>query len=304
MLRILQLSLLVLALLKPDHATAQPAELMLAARSGDLEQVKELLASGAEPDPKGIATPLYFAAQGGRLEIAVLLLEGGADPNAQSDWGTPLHIAARRGHIGVATNLLQHGADPNSKGGDLDNTPLHDAALGGATEIGRLLIEQGANVNARNKEFEPPVHLAVERGKLEIAELLRKAGARPIDFEPISEELAGADVEEGRIRTLECEFCHQLTKDKSSIDRGPQLAAPLWNVVGRPIATTKDFDYSDALQAETGTWTYERLNAFLGDPAGSVPGSGKYRGPVRDRADRINIIAYLRTLSESPVPLP
>jgi ankyrin repeat protein len=88
MIRTLQLSLLVLVLLQPDHATAQPAELMQAARSGDLERVKELLASGAEPNPKGMASPLYFAAQCRHLEIAELLLKGGADPNAQSAWGT------------------------------------------------------------------------------------------------------------------------------------------------------------------------------------------------------------------------
>ena len=195
---------------------------------------------------------------------------------------------------------MQHGADPNSKGGELDNTPLHNAAYVGATEMGRLLIDQGANVNARNKEFEPPVHLAMERGRSEIAELLREAGARPIDVDPISEELAGADVEKGRIRALECSVCHHLAKDKKSIGSGPRL----WGVVGRPIASMNTLRISDAMRAETGTWTYERLNVFIGDPAGSVPGSEMYRGFVRDRTARINIIAYLRTLSDSPVPLP
>ena len=306
MQRLLFFSCFLFGLAIAERADAQPAEIMIAARAGDLEQVRELLASGAEPDPKGIATPLYFAAQGGYLEIAELLLDSGADPNAQSSWGTPLHIAARGGHIGLVSMLLQHGADSTSKGGDLDNTPLHEAAYVGATEIARLLIDQGANVNARNKEFEPPVHLAVQRGKSEIAELLRKAGARPIDFEPISKELASADIEMGRAKALECVFCHQLTKDKITVGSrsGPQNGPRLWGVVGRPIATIKDTNYSDALQAETGTWTYERLNAFIGDPAGSVPGSLMYRGFVRDRTDRINIIAYLRTLSESPVPLP
>lgn len=306
MIRILQLSLLAIFLLRPGHATAQPAELMLAARSGDLELVTELLVSGAKPDPKGVATPLYFAAQGGHLEITELLLESGADPNAQSEWGTPLHIAARRKHIGVAMILLQQGADPNSTGGELDNTPLHEAAYVGAIEIGRLLIDQGANVNARNKEFEPPVHLAVQRGKSEFAELLLKAGAGPSVSEPISEELASADVGMGRAKALECSICHQLTKEKIRDGNlsGPQTAPTLWDVVGRRIASTDSGRVSDALRAETGTWTYERLNAFIGDPAGSVPGSEMYRGFVRDRTDRINIIAYLRTLSESPEPLP
>jgi len=176
----------------------------------------------------------------------------------------------------------------------------------GATEIGRLLIDQGANVNARNKEFEPPLHLAVQRGKSEIAELLLKAGAGPIDFEPISEELASADIEMGRAKALECGVCHQLTKDEITVGRlsGPQTAPPLWDVVGRPIASTDSGRVSDAMRAETGNWTYERLNAFIGDPAGSIPGSEMYRGFVRDRTDRINIIAYLRTLSEDPEPLP
>ena len=64
------------------------------------------------------------------------------------------------------------------------------------------------------------------------------------------------------------------------------------------------YEYSDALRAESGTWTYERLNAFLADPAGTVPGSGMYRGYVEAQTDRVNIIAYLRTLSEAPVSLP
>lgn len=297
--RFLSVSILIFGLMMTQQAAAQSADLMIAARDGDVESVRALLASGAEPDPEGIATPLYFAAQGRHLAIVELLLERGADPNARSDWGTPLHIAARRGHIGVAKILLQHGADPNAKGGELDNTPLHNAAYVGATQMGRLLIAQGADVNARNKEFEPPVHLATERGRLQIAALLRKAGARPIAVEPISEQLAGADVDKGRIRALECSVCHQLAKDKKAIGSGPRL----WGIVGRPIAS-EDFGYSDALLAEMGTWTFERLNGFLADPAGTVPGSGMYRGYVRDRTDRINIIAYLRTLSESPVPLP
>ena len=299
MQRLLLLFLLVLTLLNPVRATAQPAELMLAARAGDLEEVRALLTSGVEPDPDGIATPLYFAAQGGHLDIAELLLESGADPNAQSEWGTPLHIAARRGNIGVVSILLRSGADPNSKGGELNNTPLHEAAFAGATEIGRLLVDQGANPNVRNNEFEPPVHLAMERSRLKFAEMLRDAGARPIDVDPISEKLAGADVEMGRIRALECGVCHQMEQDKELNGSGPRL----WGVVGRPIASD-DFRYSDALQAETGIWTYERLNAFLADPAGTVPGSGMYRGYVENEIERVNLIAYLRTLADNPVSLP
>ena len=69
MLRLLLLSLLGIALVRPETALAQPAEQMLAARAEDCETVSELLTSGVDPDPPGIASPLYFAAQGGYLEI-------------------------------------------------------------------------------------------------------------------------------------------------------------------------------------------------------------------------------------------
>jgi cytochrome c len=58
------------------------------------------------------------------------------------------------------------------------------------------------------------------------------------------------------------------------------------------------------MKAQTGNWTYERLNAFLADPYGRMPGTGMYKGFVMDRTERINLIAYLRTLSDDPVALP
>ncbi|MDH3669245.1 MAG: ankyrin repeat domain-containing protein [Paracoccaceae bacterium] len=290
---------LLFTLVNAAPATAQPSELMTAARGGDLEKVTALLDSGAEPDPQGIATPLYFAAQGGHLEIAKILLESGANANAQSNWGTPLHISARRGHLEIAKVLLQHGANPNLMGGEHDSTPLHEAAEKGAVEIGALLIDRGADVNARNSQFQPPIHLAAKRNRSEFAELLRKHGAAAIEVEPISGDLAAADIEKGRIRALECGVCHQMVKVENTGGDGPRL----WGIVGRPIASL-DYPYSDAMSSQSGSWTFERLNAFLADPMGIVPGTVMNKGYVDDRAERVALIAYLRTLSDDPVPLP
>ena len=149
MLRILLTSVFLLRLAWIDAAFAQPAELMIAARGGDLDRVEELLASGADPDPEGIATPLYFSAQAGHVEVAQRLLEYGADPNALSNWGTPLHIAARRGNIRIVEILLEHDADPNVAGGENNRAPLHEAADTNQVEIARLLIQNGADVNFR-----------------------------------------------------------------------------------------------------------------------------------------------------------
>ncbi|MGI9388577.1 MAG: ankyrin repeat domain-containing protein, partial [Boseongicola sp.] len=222
MLRILPFLLWLIVLQTPERAFAQPAELMLAAREGDLGKVIALLSSGAEPDPKGIATPLYFAAQGGHLEMAEALLERGADPNAQSNWGTPLHIAARRGHLELTRLLLEEGADPNLAGGDYGNTPLHNAAENGSVEIGQLLIDHGADVNARTDLFEPPIYLAVYKNRPEFAELMRNSGATAIEVEPISSELADADLEMGRIKALECSNCHLLERDAKRTGERPR----------------------------------------------------------------------------------
>ncbi|MGI9393769.1 MAG: ankyrin repeat domain-containing protein [Boseongicola sp.] len=299
MLRILLFLLWIVVPQMPERAFAQPADLMLAAREGDLAKVIALLSSGAEPDPKGIATPLYFAAQGGHLEMAEALLEHGADPNAQSKWGTALHIAARRGHLDVAELLLRQGANPNETGGEFGFVPLHEAAEKGSVEIGQLLVDHGADVNARDDYFEPPISFAARRGRSEFVELMRASGATAIPVDPISDALANADLELGRIRSLECGVCHRLGKLEKGAGDGPRL----WSVVGRPIAS-QEFDYSDSMRAQSGSWTFERLNAFLADPAGTVPGTNMFRGYVEDRTERINLIAFLRTLADDPVPLP
>ncbi len=291
--------------LLPLIARAQPAELMIAARGGDAEKVQALLASGAEVDPPGIATPLYFAAQSGHLEISKMLLEAGADPSALSQWGTPLHIAARRGHVEIVRALLDQGSDSNAKGGDYLNTPMQDAAIKGDVEVGKLLLKFGADVNARNRWFQPPIHFAAKKNRAEFVEFLKEAGAAPVQVGLISEFLGDADIEKGRIRALECGNCHLVDRDALRAGDIPQVAGPLlWGVLGRPIASLEGFPYSDAMRAQEGTWSFERLNGFLADPAGTVPGTAMLAGHVPDEAERIALIAYLRTMSDDPVPLP
>ena len=56
--------------------------------------------------------------------------------------------------------------------------------------------------------------------------------------------------------------------------------------------------------AEVPNWTYEELNIFLTAPKARVPGTKMSFNGVKDDAERANIIAYLSTLSASPVPFP
>jgi len=111
--------------------------------------------------------------------------------------------------------------------------------------------------------------------------------------------LASADVEKGRQTARVCTSCH-------SFDQGQDRVGPsLWGVVGRDVAARKaTFTYSSAFAAQTGKWTYERLDHYLTSPAKAVPGNKMAFAGLRKVEDRANVLAFLRTLSASPVPFP
>eukprot|EP00928_Gymnodinium_smaydae_P094359 TRINITY_DN7913_c0_g1_i1.p1 TRINITY_DN7913_c0_g1~~TRINITY_DN7913_c0_g1_i1.p1 ORF type:complete len:692 (-),score=159.68 TRINITY_DN7913_c0_g1_i1:79-2154(-) len=94
-----------------------PATILLhaAARSGNVDQIREALAAGADPDGLnqwGYAA-LHSAALGGFGDaVTALLVEGRAAADAPNSRGsTALHLAASAGHEGVVSLLLAHGAD-------------------------------------------------------------------------------------------------------------------------------------------------------------------------------------------------
>jgi cytochrome c len=269
-----------------------------AALAGDLDQIRNLIAEGVAVDEPGVASPLYFAIQRGHSEAATLLIERGADVNKMSNWGTPLHIAARKGNVEVVRSLLARGADPSLKGGDDEWMPLHNAAVSGSIPIAELLLQHGADVNAPTRWLEPPIHIAVLKGRTEFADFLREKGASRPDVQPISSELAAADLEQGRLRAIECGQCHAFEPGETS--EGPNL----WNIVDRPKAGLADYPYSEALAEVGGSWDFEELNRYLAHTTRTIPGTSMDHGFERERHTRINLIAYLRTLSENPVPVP
>jgi cytochrome c len=78
----------------------------------------------------------------------------------------------------------------------------------------------------------------------------------------------------------------------------------LWGIVGRDRAALAGVSYSEALKAWSGVWTYEDLNTFLYGPTLTTPGVRMEMRGVPDETERVNLIAYLRTLSDKPLPLP
>lgn len=111
--------------------------------------------------------------------------------------------------------------------------------------------------------------------------------------------LAAANIGAGERMTAQCVQCHTFEQGGGAL-QGPNL----WNVVNRDIAGVDGFGYSGALSELEGGWTYESLDGFLTSPARYARGTSmSYRG-IRDQEQRMNLIAYLRTLSDSPADLP
>jgi len=87
-----------------------------------------------------------------------------------------------------------------------------------------------------------------------------------------------------------CAACHALRFASHGV--GPDLMG----VVERDVASHEDFAYSSAMRGFGGRWTRERLDAFLTDPAGTVPGTAMVFEGVPDPHTRTAIIEYLSGL--------
>lgn len=281
-------------------SSAPGSELIDLAKAGDTAAVTALLDGGAAVDElDGGVTALYVACEQGNVELVRLLAGRGADVNLIVKLQrSPLYAAIKGGHTDVVKLLLESGADPNLV--TKLQTPLHIAAQDGCLQCAIDLVEAGAEVNALTSSGIPPIHFAKRGGHEDIAAYLLDHGAGPPAIEPISPLLASADAGSGKqVFEKECVKCHIATSEVETSKR-PNL----WGVVGRAKATDADVDYSSVLRAAGGEWTYEDLNAFIAHPTRTLPGTEMEFAGVADAKARADLIGYLRTLSNSPVPLP
>jgi len=169
--------------------------LHFAARVGDLESVKLLLAAGVDvnlltqsSEPEGPRsgggsgyTPLLVAAMRAQVETALYLLEHGADPNISASGMTPLHWASTSWE-GFASNPVYGFQDPMS------GIPDRQSKL----RLVKALLAHGANVNARMTKRQPsfatgytdsvgatPFLLAASVDDVDMMRILLAAGADP-----------------------------------------------------------------------------------------------------------------------------
>jgi cytochrome c len=114
--------------------------------------------------------------------------------------------------------------------------------------------------------------------------------------------LAAANPDDGAKATRVCRGCHDFAKGGA-----PKIGPPLWDVVGRPIASIGGYPYSGALKklsAEKGVWDYDTLNAYLTRPTEYAPGTKMSFVGVNPEEKRAAVLLFLRSLSDAPAPLP
>jgi len=123
--------------------------------------------------------------------------------------------------------------------------------------------------------------------------------AAPAKSEPIEKLLQTASAEKGAAAAKKCQACHTFAKgEKNGV--GPNL----YGILGDQKGEGRGFNFSAAMKAKGGTWTDDDLNQFLTNPKGFVPGTAMGFAGLPKDSERADVIAYLHTLADKPVPLP
>ena len=160
-------------------------------------------------------------------------------------------------------------------------------AFMGATFMGEALVS--------------PERLKQTAIKIDVPEVAAPSGPAAAPEPPIAALLVSADPGRGEAQTKQqgCVACHSFNQGgKDGV--GPNL----YGVVGAPHGHEASYQYSTALKAKQGPWTFDELNEWLKKPSAYAPGTKMSFAGIADPKKRADVIDYLRTLAANPEPLP
>lgn len=149
-----------------------------AAKSGDVDQVRELLQQGKYhvncTDRLGHTALLYAACYGHLAVVEVLIAEFGADQHKLGvDGVTALIAAASQGYCNIVEFILSSSESTLNIRDKRGNSVLHHACITGSIDLIRTLVHKyKGDVNARNNDKDTPLHVAAHHGNAEAALML------------------------------------------------------------------------------------------------------------------------------------
>ena len=116
---------------------------------------------------------------------------------------------------------------------------------------------------------------------------------------PIAFYLASADPAAGEQVFKKCTACHNADKGGANA-----LGPNLWGMMGEPIGKGHGFPFSPALSGVGGNWNWDTMSAWLTSPKKFAPGTKMTFAGLSNPQDRANVIAFLNSRSDAPLPLP
>jgi cytochrome c len=150
---------------------------------------------------------------------------------------------------------------------DNQNTIAGWVLFAGIVALGGSLAAGIAFKGERPEKMGYPIEGVVEEG----------AGGAEAE-QPIEFYLASADVAKGADVFKKCQACH-------TIDQG-------------------GFAYSDALKGIPGNWDWKGMSDWLANPKKYAPGTKMTFAGLSNPVDRANVMAYMNSKSDAPMPLP
>ncbi len=104
--------------------------------------------------------------------------------------------------------------------------------------------------------------------------------------------MAAPDAARGEQIYARCQACHALAYDRV----GPRHCG----LIGRTAGSVPGFDYSSAMKSSHIVWNDETLDRFLASPLKMVPGTAMTYDGVPEAKDRADLIAYLKSVDQTP----
>jgi cytochrome c len=104
-----------------------------------------------------------------------------------------------------------------------------------------------------------------------------------------------ADLDNGQAKFAICKTCHTPNQGGGNMT-GPNL----WGVFGRKSGTSPGFAYSDGMKSLGVVWDADKINQWISNPRAMVPGTKMTYIGLENPKDRIDVVAYLKTVTSPP----